>query len=164
MTVTFEQRQTAERIVRETAEKFGYPYEIKIEWRAFTSKLGDAHSGYHRIRFSTKFWPHMPEAKRINTAVHEACHLVADWKFGYAAKPHGREWKSLMRQCGEDSSATWNLNQSAQEAGLGRKRHAKNYVTICGCGEHPITQNRWTRMQRGTRYRCRTCKQSLRAA
>lgn len=161
MTVTFEQKQTAERIVQETVVKLSCFIPIHVEWKALKSRIGDAHYATGRIRFSTLFWPSMTESQRRNTVIHEVCHLVAHKLYGPFIKPHGREWKALMLDCGEVGKS---FKRVTPTEATKTKRHVKKFVTVCGCGEHPITQNRWTRMQRGSRYRCRTCGESLRAA
>ena len=162
MTVTFEQKQTVARIVQETLDTLREPMNVHVEWKALKSKVGDATYATGRVRFSTLFWPGMTEAQRRHVVIHEVCHLVVNRQFDRRfVKPHGREWKALMRQCGEVGKSTIKVANSPKKT---VNRHAKSYVTICGCGEHPITQNRWTRMQRGSRYRCRSCGESLRAA
>ena len=164
MTISYEDKQTAERLVVTTLADLGCPLTIRVEWNKSKRVAGDAWYIARRIRFSTVAWEHMVEQERWNTVVHEVCHIVSDYQAGYRVKPHGIEWKNLMVRCGADPKRTWKPSESFYKAGHGRKQHIRAALTVCGCGEHPITKNRFTRMRNGAQYRCKTCRQVLRAA
>ena len=78
---------------------------IVIEWnRRFTRRLGDAVFNpitfQSRIRLSIPLWPRASPQDRMETVVHEACHLIAWHKFGLFVAPHGAEWRQAMKNCG----------------------------------------------------------------
>ena len=71
---------------------------IVVEWNPrFTRRLEDAAYSsitYRaRIRLSIPLWPRATEEDRRETVIHETCHLIAFYKFGQVAAPHGSEWR-----------------------------------------------------------------------
>ena len=38
--------------------------------------------------------------------IHEACHIIVGYRFGFAAAPHGSEWKEAMKNCGVEPLRT----------------------------------------------------------
>lgn len=124
----------------------------------FTSRGGDAK--YYKlaqkgvVRLSRPLWPRMSQEQKENTIVHETCHIIAHHLKGYCQK-HNHFWQAVMWKCGYKPSRCHNVDTT------GLKRKVSRVVAYCGCGEHPITQNRRTRMLRGQRYRCCKCNQEL---
>jgi SprT protein len=143
-----------EKWVHETFVKCGYPYfktTIKIEWKAFTRKMGDASYAHNRVRFSSLLFPRASVEQQRNTAVHEACHIVCKHKYPHA-KPHGREWKSLMRFCGEKPERTHNVD---------RKGLTKTHTVHCKCRIHQMGTTSFNRLSRGVKYFCKFCKTAI---
>jgi SprT protein len=71
---------------------------IVVEWnRKFVRRLGDAlynPATYRaRIRLSLPLWPRASEQDRRETTIHETCHVIVAYKFGYLP-PHGPEWRN----------------------------------------------------------------------
>jgi hypothetical protein len=60
-----------------------------------------------------------PEAALLEVACHEAAHAAAFVLHGAKARPHGREWKSLMRAAGYQPVVRWPEHMVPEEV---RKR------------------------------------------
>lgn len=78
---------------------------IRVRWnKRFVRRFADA--GYIAvpprgiIRLSPLIWERASEAERRETIIHEACHIVAFHLHGTEIKPHGKEWKQAMANCG----------------------------------------------------------------
>lgn len=138
---------------------------VDIEWnKRFTSRVGDAR--YYpetitvperaTVRLSSALWPRMNKDERDSTVIHEACHIVAKRKAargGRYIRPHGPEWKALMRACGEEPEVYHKIDNSDL------KRTYKTKRTSCLCRVHFVTKKVYSRMLLGTRkYICKICK------
>lgn len=89
---------------------------------------------------------------------HECAHLVAFSVYGTQIKPHGREWKSVMREVyGLEPAVTHQFEvQSA--------RDIKRYSYACACEgkEHALSSIRHNKVVKGTaNYLCKSCQQLL---
>lgn len=121
-----------------------------------------------RGMFDRKFRVNMVLAKENlddyieNTVPHEFAHYIVNEKYRngsvyHRPKPHGREWKSIMRivfglvptRC-HDYDVT-----------NARQRKSKRYNYRCGCRVHAVSSILHKRMQRGQRRYCRLCKQMI---
>jgi len=111
----------------------------------------------YSIELSLPLWPRATKKERINTIVHEACHLIALNKYGYIAwkKPHGKLWKACMVQAGETPTRT----HSVDRTGLRRKQ--KRYLYKCSCMTHKISGIKRAKMLKGYVYLCKHCKGKL---
>lgn len=135
---------------------------IVVEWnRRFTRRLGDAaYSPINygaRIRLSIPLWPRASEADRRETVIHEACHIIAVYKFGgYVVVPHGPEWKEAMKNCGVEPLRTHAVDRS----GLARRqrlfillhcpREGMEKKCRMNAKEHNV-------LRRGGEFWCRKC-------
>ncbi len=112
---------------------------ILVEWnKRFTSRLGDAIynrvSMRARIRLSTPLWSLATTADiRMETVVHETCHIVVDYKHRYAPRPHGSEWKEAMRNCGLKPLRLHTIDRT----GLARRRRL---FVLCDCPNQGIEE------------------------
>ena len=134
---------------------------VVIEWnRRFTRRLGDA--AYRsttfraRIRLSLPLWPRTTEEDRRETVIHETCHLIAFYKFGQVAAPHGTEWKEAMQNCGIQPTRL----HSVDRTGLARRQRrfilldCPNEGVVRKCR---ITAREFNRVRRGQEFWCRNC-------
>jgi SprT protein len=96
-----------------------------------------------------------------DTVPHEVAHYIVHELYGSRrVKPHGRQWRSLMRQFGADAGVTFDLDL----AGIPRRRQ-RTHAYICGCREHWLSSTRHNRVVRGTgRYHCVSCGGELTCA
>jgi len=94
------------------------------------------------------------------TIPHEVAHLVARGlysKYG-RIKPHGREWKSVMRKFGKEPSRCHSYDVSNSTA----RTVARDYIYKCPCKTYDLTIIRHRRMQSGRRkYSCPRCHTPL---
>ena len=100
------------------------------------------------------------------TIPHEVAHYVVDKIYGHGRsslfssrriRPHGPEWKNVMREFGADASATFSLNLDGLPV-----RTYRQYLYVCGCREHQLGSRRHMRLSRKqTQYRCRYCGEEL---
>ncbi len=103
------------------------------------------------------FARHFDEGLR-DTIPHEVAHYVVDRRYRRRCKPHGPEWRRVMRHFGiDDPRAT----HTTSLEGLTIRRQ-RRFLYYCDCGEVPLSTTRHNRILRhGTRYRCRRCGQTL---
>jgi SprT protein len=154
--------QEIRKLIESTMKQFKLNIPIQIEWkRRFTRKMADARlfpGGFGRIRLSVPLWPRQGEAEQRNTIIHEVCHIIARSQNRFI-KPHGSEWKRLMRQCGEKSERCHAVD--ARDLRRVYTRRAKVEV-YCKCSSHLIGPVRADRMRAGTHsYRCGICHNLL---
>jgi len=90
-----------------------------------------------------------------NIIIHEFAHYVVDHIHDFRARPHGKEWRSVMRALGaKEISATTTVMSTIQ-------KNSNNVKCYCKCQERYISKNRATRIKNGTKYICRDCKTKL---
>jgi SprT protein len=85
-------------------------------------------------------------------------HYLTDAIYGYAnVRPHGAEWRTVMRMLGADESVHCDFDLK----GVPLRRYQKIRYT-CRCRFHELTKVRHNRIQRkGARYFCRLCHSEL---
>ena len=134
---------------------------IVVEWNPrFTRRLGDA--GYSsttyraRIRLSIPLWPRASDRDRRETVIHEACHIIVGYRFGFAAAPHGEKWKQAMRNCGVEPLRL----HSVDRTGLARRQ--KRFILL-DCPNHGLdrkcrcTIREHNMLRRGVEMWCKVC-------
>lgn len=95
------------------------------------------------------------------TVPHEVAHYITDRLYGLAhVRPHGSEWRSVMRALGAEARATTRIDLE----GLPLRRQSR-YSYRCDCTTHRISACRHNRVTAGrARYFCRACGTELTAA
>ena len=134
---------------------------IVVEWnRRFTRRLGDA--AYNsvtfraRIRLSSPLWQRASEVDRRETVIHEVCHIIVGYRFGFAAAPHGFEWKEAMENCGVEPLRLHTIDRT----GLARRQRRFILLDCPHQGvKHKcrISAREFNRVQRGEEFWCRNC-------
>lgn len=105
---------------------------------------------HYKIQFSHKYWMKGTEEEKIETIVHETCHIV-DY-FNRKTSDHGPIWQNLMIRCGFEPRACKSVSFEI----------AEYKYAWCECRKHKITKNRYGRIRNGTNnYVCRHCKTYL---
>lgn len=141
-------RQQARQWVREACEANGCPslgLAIRIEWsKRMVRAAGVSYPDRRLIRLSVPQWERNDDVFNENTVKHEACHVIA----GHAAG-HGPRWRDTMQRAGLEP-------QQYHTAGI-----ATDIKVRCGCRVFTITKQRERKMQQGSNYLCRLCKQRL---
>jgi len=108
-----------------------------------------------RIRINAKLLASHPKEMLEETVPHEVAHVVIFRLYGRKAKPHGDEWKALMRVFGVDPAPCHTL--PAEPA-----RVLKRFRYECACDTPAmLTSIRHKRAQQGTDYICRRCGKKL---
>jgi predicted SprT family Zn-dependent metalloprotease len=138
---------------------------IRVVWRArFTARMGDARWDKVRrvglIRLSLPLWPKASDEERRETVIHEACHVIADYRFG-RKQGHGPAWQHMMALCGYRDPQRCH----AVDREMIQQRREQRRVEVrgrCGCAEGvmlgPVQARR---LRAGAVYRCRRCSQSV---
>jgi SprT protein len=144
-------------VVTDCKQKLGINTNIHISFNSrFTRRLGDA--SYRKdfdlgtIRLSRKLWDRATDEERLNTIVHEFCHIAKAILYPCTKGFHNSYWKYLHRKCGYQPNTTHKIDRT----GLEKKQ--ERILGFCGCSSHPLTKNKVTRMRKGQMYRCVRCR------
>lgn len=136
---------------------------IRVAWNGrFIARMGDARwdhcKGEGLIRLSLPLWSKASHEEQVETIVHEACHVIADYKFG-GRQMHGPRWQEMMRLCGYQSPPRCHrVNLDV----IRTRRQRWRLSAVCGCsGGILISPVVARRIQAGAAYSCRTCRQRL---
>jgi predicted SprT family Zn-dependent metalloprotease len=87
------------------------------------------------------------------TIIHEISHLIQH-KYHPNSSSHGSEWKSIMMALGIS-------NPQKGSKFLNNLKISSQVECKCNCRKIYITQNRATRMKKGTEYSCNLCHSKL---
>jgi SprT protein len=111
-----------------------------------------------QIRFNPWLFAKYPEDSWSNTIPHEVAHYIADCRYGLQnIKPHGEEWRQIMRELGAVPSVRANYDL----AGIPTRR-IQRYGYQCACRAVELTIYRHKKVQQGVQqYVCRDCSQTL---
>lgn len=92
------------------------------------------------------------------TVPHEVAHYVTDRVYGLAhVRPHGDEWRAIMRLLDVEPHATARFDLS----GLPIRRQ-RRFAYRCSCDTHELSTCRHNRVKKGkARYHCRRCGAAL---
>ena len=111
----------------------------------------------HLQRWHLQFNPILLRANQehflLQTVGHEVAHLVAWARHRTPMKPHGPEWKAVMRAFRLETRVTHDYDVSML------RRPRAPFVYHCACpGELRLGHVRHQRAARGLRYFCRRCR------
>jgi SprT protein len=111
-----------------------------------------------QIRFNPWLFAKYPKDSYDNTIPHEVAHYISDYLYGLNnIKPHGNEWKAIMRDFGAVPNVTGNYTLD----GIPVKK-IKRYDYQCACRQVALTIYRHRKIVQGVQqYCCRDCKQIL---
>lgn len=140
---------------RELAVRLPVP-EIRFDLRG--QAAGQAHLRGAFLRFNPILLEENPEAFMAQTVPHEVAHVVVGRLFP-RARPHGEEWKQVMRLFGADPQRCHQFDTSRATT-----RRLRRFTYRCDCREHALTTIRHNRVKKGMRYLCRDCGSALRRA
>ncbi len=92
------------------------------------------------------------------TVPHEVAHYVTDRLYGLGTvRPHGAEWRQVMRALGADPRVTAHYDLSGLPV-----RRQRRFSYRCECGTHQLTTRRHNKIQRGQAdYLCRRCGSAI---
>jgi SprT protein len=90
-----------------------------------------------------------------NTVPHELSHLIARNLHSSYIKPHGSEWRSIMRKLGVEPSRTHSMDV------VKAKRTVRRHIYACPCRKHNVSTIVHNRILRGYHYSCAVCKKPI---
>jgi SprT protein len=123
--------------------------------------LGGRAAGMYRvdrrravIRYNPYIFARHFEYGLQTTVPHEVAHYITDRLYGLAhVRPHGREWRAVMRALGVEARATGRMDLD----GLPLRRQ-RRFTYRCACTTHRLSACRHNRVTAGrARYHCRAC-------
>lgn len=152
-----------EHCLRQARTRFGRRFPCpEVRWDLRGRAAGQVRlplKGAPLIRFNLQLLRNNGDAFIDRTVPHEAAHLVVHRLYGRRARPHGPEWRSVMRLFGADASRCHDYDVSQATV-----RRLTRFPYRCDCREHQITSIRRNRMAAGQVYHCRVCGGRLRPA
>ena len=132
------------------SKKIGFRFR-----KQFTRILGQAFAQSKLIEFSSPLWARASESERKQVIIHEACHIIAYYKYGFDIKPHGSEWKRCMVESGVAPLRCHNVDRK------GLKKQYVKYQVECECVAVWIGHVKAKQVRDGLLSCCR-CKAKLR--
>jgi SprT protein len=114
--------------------------------------------GQRIIHYNPYLFAKYYDENLTTTVPHEVAQYLTDAVYRYAhVKPHGHEWRTVMRMLGADASVSCEFNLE----GIPLRRYRRIRCT-CRCRFYELTIIRHNRIQeKGARYYCRGCSSEL---
>lgn len=91
-----------------------------------------------------------------DTVAHEVAHYLVHRLHGAHTRPHGPEWKQVMRTLGVIPKATGHYSLSGVPV-----RRQQRHSYRCACRTHQLSSTLHKRQQQGRRYACKLCRAPL---
>jgi SprT protein len=160
-----QQHEQVRRATVDCLQQAGQMFQFSLESVAVTFDLTGSAAGMYRVRGRERVIRYNPYifAKYFanNLAVtvpHEVAHYVTDRLYGLRnIRPHGTEWKTVMRSLGADPSVTACYDLSGVPV-----RRQRRYSYRCECSTHQLSSCRHNKIQRGqSSYLCRRCGSAI---
>ena len=147
--------------VRRAAELYGRafaPIEVCFDLRGTAAGMYRVRRGARHIRYNPWIFARYFDDSLAVTVPHEVAHYVTDCLYGLSrVRPHGAEWRAVMRALGASARVTGRYDLS----GLPLRRQ-RRFVYRCACSSHQLSTVRHNRVQRGEAvYLCRRCRQAI---
>jgi len=153
--------QEIKTVIQETCEKLGHSALAGLISVSFNSRckkrLGLAKLQQRQIEIGCYLYLQVSESEQQDTIIHETCHLVAHEIYGNKIRPHGDEWKSLMRKAGGTPKAVHKSLKTDSSKIPVRGMHR----VFCGCGPLDVTTRFRNCMLRGKKYHCKKCQKNI---
>lgn len=131
--------------------------EVRFDLRGRTSGMFCHRNKISFIRYNSAIFARHFDESLAQTVPHEVAHYVVFECFAKRAKPHGEEWKSVMRAFEVPAAVTCKLDLSGLP-----QRTFKRFPYKCACATHQLTSIRHNRIIQGIRqYGCPKCHQPL---
>jgi len=110
------------------------------------------------IRYNPWIFAKYYEENLADTVPHEVAHYIMHEVYGMRrVRPHGEQWRTLMRCFGASEEVTFNLDL----AGI-PQRSQRTHPYRCDCRTHEVSTTRHNRVLKGAgRYQCRYCDGQL---
>lgn len=111
------------------------------------------------IRYNPYLFAKYFSENLATTVPHEVAHYIVEQVYGLRrVKPHGQEWREVMRMFGADTRCRARFDVEGIPSRVYRR-----YVYRCDCNTYELTSRRHHRIvHQRTRYHCRRCGTVLR--
>jgi len=132
--------------------------QVRFDIRGNTA--GQFRRSENAIRYNFGIIEQNYEKFLARTVAHETAHAI-QYKISYSAKPHGLEWKRVMRFFGVPSTRCHNYDMSGISS---TRRTIQKFPHKCTCKEnniHMVGKKVHTKIQMGAKYTCRKCRSIL---
>ena len=143
-------------------------YQKKFQLVEVRFDLSGRNAGMYRLQGKQRWIRYNPYIfaryfdDSLNTTVpHEVAHYITDRLYSLRKiRPHGIEWKNVMRQFGVKPEVTGSYNLDGIP-----QRKQQRFTYHCDCSQHQISAVRHHRILRQQAvYYCKRCKQALTAS
>lgn len=143
-----------EELVKLSEKQFGrsFPFPSVVKFDVRGTKGGFHRSG--ELHFNPILYLENQQHYLIQTVGHEFAHYVQRIMFP-TSKPHGWEWKLVMRALGLTPDRCHSYDTS--NARVCRRVH-KKYEVVCQCSTHLVTMRLLTKIRAGRKYKCKHCR------
>jgi SprT protein len=157
-----DQRQQVRDATAEAVERASDLYRQRFPTIRVSFDLCGTSAGMYRarrgdrcIRYNPWIFARYFDDSLTVTVPHEVAHYVTDCLHGLSrVRPHGPEWRAVMRELGADPRVTGRYDLS----GLPLRRQ-RRFDYRCDCRSHQLSAARHNRVQRGeVAYLCRACR------
>ncbi|MAD58474.1 MAG: metallopeptidase (SprT family) [Porticoccus sp.] len=109
------------------------------------------------IRYNPWIFAKYYEENFIKTVPHEAAHYLARMIYGDKLRPHGLEWKVIMRYFGADTAVSADFDMNGIPI-----RKSRKYKYYCNCMTYQLGIRRHNRyLNNETNYYCNICRSKL---
>ena len=127
---------------------------ISFDLKGRAAGMYRTHNNHRSIRYNPYLFAKYYDDNLTTTVAHEVAHYISDVLFGLRnIKPHGKEWRSIMRDFNISPQATGRYDLSGIPV-----RQQKRFAYQCDCTTHKLSTVRHNRIIKGkARYHCRTC-------
>lgn len=148
--------------VFDKAREIWWNNEFPLPTISFTKRgktAGTANFYRNTLNFNMVLFRENRKEFLMRTVPHECSHLIANhlYSTGRKVKPHGREWKSVMRMLGYDPKRCHSYDTKNATV-----FHKAKYVYTCSCGDyHTVTITIHRKIENGSKYTCKTCKSPI---
>ena len=128
---------------------------VIFDLRGKCAGMYQRHGNSRRIRFNPWLFAKYYQQSLDQTVPHEVAHYITDCLWGIKrVKPHGAEWKSVIKALGADARVTGDYDL----AGIPVKQYQR-FAYGCGCKVHQLTVIRHRKVLAGRAdYSCRQCQ------
>lgn len=134
---------------------------VAFDLRGTAAGMFKAQGGDRVIRYNPWIFAKYFTENLRDTVPHEVAHYIVHEVHDLRrVKPHGAEWRALMRAFDADPEATFKLDLD----GIPRRRQ-RTHPYRCACRTHAVSSTRHNRAMAGKgTYCCRYCRGPLRYA
>jgi SprT protein len=130
------------------------PVGFKLRGRA----AGQWHlrQGLESLHFNERLFAADPDQHMPETVAHEVAHSVVYRLHGRGCRPHGREWRAVMKMLGFEPRVTHRTSPETLARAL------DHHLYHCACRSHALGPRQHRHARKGERrYHCRVCGERL---